>query len=91
MNVKVTVEKTVANQLVVPRSAVVIRDNMNVLFTYQPNGTARWVYVTIIASNRDSFVVEPNSERNSQLSEGEKVIISSNLNLADGSEVRLKE
>ena len=91
MNVKVTVEKTVANQLVVPRSAVVIRDNMNVLFTYQPNGTARWVYVTIIASNRDSFVVEPNSERNSQLGEGEKVIISSNLNLADGSEVRLKE
>ena len=36
-------------------------------------------------------VVEPNAERNSQLSEGDRVIISSNLNLADGSEVRLKE
>lgn len=91
MNVKVTVEKTIPAQLVVPRSAVLVRDNMNVLFTYQPDGTARWIYVNVIASNRDSFVVEPNTERNSQLSEGDRVIISSNLNLADGSEVRLKE
>lgn len=91
MNVKVTVEKTVPGQLVVPRSAVVIRDNMDVLFTCQPDGRARWVYVDIIASNRDSFVVEPNRERGAKLVEGEKVIISSNLNLADGSEVKVKE
>lgn len=91
MNVKVTVEKTIPGQLVVPRSAVVIRDNMDVLFTYQPDGTARWVYVNVLASNRDSFVVEANSDRGAQLSEGDRVIISSNLNLADGSEVRLKQ
>lgn len=91
MNVKVTVEKTVSDQLVVPRSAVVIRDGLDVLFTYQPNGTARWVYVNVISSNRNSFVVEGNSDRGAQLSEGEKVIISSNLNLADGSQVCIKE
>ncbi len=90
MNVKVTVENTIPQQLVVPRSAVVIRDNMDVLFTYQPDGTARWVYVNVLASNRDSFVVEANSDRGARLSEGDLVIISSNLNLADGSEVRLK-
>ena len=91
MNVKVTVEKTVPGQLVVPRSAVVVRDNMDVLFTYQPAGTAKWVYVNVLASNRDSFVVEANSDRGAQLSEGDRVIISSNLNLADGSEVRLRQ
>ncbi len=91
MNVKVTVEKTVPGQMVVPRGAVVIRDNMDVLFTYQPDGTARWVYVNVLASNRDSFVVEANRDRGAQLSEGDRVIISSNLNLADGSEVRLRQ
>ncbi len=91
MNVKVTVEKTVPGQLVVPRSAVVIRDGLDVLFTCQPDSTARWVYVRILASNRDSFVVEANSDRGAHLSEGEEVIISSNLNLAHGSRVRRKE
>lgn len=92
MNVKVTLEKTVLGQMVVPRSAVVIRDNMNVLFTYRPDdGTAGWVYVNILASNRDSFVVEANRDRGAHLEEGELVIVSSNLNLADGSKVSLKK
>lgn len=92
MNVKVTFEKTVPGQLVVPRSAVVIRDNMNVLFTYRPeDGTAGWVYVNVLASNRDSFVVEANRDRGAHLEEGELVIVSSNLNLADGSKVCLKK
>lgn len=91
MNVKVTVEKTVPGQLVVPRSAVVIRDNMDVLFTYEPDGKARWVYVNVLAANRESFVVTANESRGAELSEGDRVIISSNLNLADGSSVQLKE
>jgi len=76
--------------LVVPRSAVVIRDNLDVLFTYTPDGKAHWVYVNILDSNSDSFVIEANADRNAKLSEGEQVIISSNLNLADGSAVTLK-
>lgn len=90
MNVRVSVEKVEKNCLVVPRSAVVIRDNMEVLFTYGPEEKAHWVYVNVLAANSDSFVVEANKERGASLSEGEKVIISSNLNLADGSSVTLK-
>lgn len=90
MNVKVIVEKTETGKLVVPRSAVVIRDNLDVLFTYTPDGKAHWVYVNILDSNSDSFVIEANADRNAKLSEGEQVIISSNLNLADGSAVTLK-
>lgn len=90
MNVKVTVEKNLPGRMVVPRSAVVVRDNLDVLFTYTDDGKAHWIYVNILASNRESFVVEANSDRGAVLKEGDIVIISNNLNLADGSSVRLK-
>lgn len=90
MNVKVIVERLIPGQLVVPRSAVVIRDNLDVLFTYTDDGKAHWTYVTILHSNGDSFVVEANKDRNAELSEGDKIIVSGNLNLADNSDVVLK-
>lgn len=89
MNVKVSVERLIPGQLVVPRSAVVIRDNLDVLFTYTDDGKAHWTYVKILASNSSSHVVTANEERGATLSEGDRVIISGNLNLADGSDVVL--
>ena len=91
MNVKVTVERIVPHQFVVPRSAVVIRDNLDVLFTYTDDGKAHWTYVNILASNGESHVVAANTDRGAILSEGDMVIVSGNLNLADGSEVLLKK
>ena len=91
MNVKVIVERIIPGQLVVPRSAVVIRDNLDVLFTYTPDGRAHWTYVTILYSNGDSYVVTANTDRSATLNEGDQVIISGNLNLADDSEVKLKD
>jgi len=90
MNVKVIVERVISDQLVVPRSAVVVRDNMDVLFTYKDDGRAHWVYVNIVASNGDSHSVIGNADRGSVLSEGDRVIVSGNLNLADGSIVTVK-
>lgn len=89
MNVKVTVERMIPDVLVVPRSAVVIRDNLDVLFTYTDDGKAHWTYVNIITSNGDSHVVTANTSRGAVLSEGDRVIVSGNLNLADGSSVVL--
>lgn len=91
MNVKVVVERMIPGQLVVPRSAVVIRDNLDVLFTYTPDGRAHWTYVKILYSNGDSHVVTANADRNATLNEGDQVIVSGNLNLADNSEVTIKE
>lgn len=88
MNVKILVRNTVPGQLVVPKSAVVIRDNLEVLFKYD-NNRALWTYVHIIMENSDSYVVSENTSRGAELSEGEYVIISGNLNLADQSEVEL--
>jgi len=90
MNAKVNVERVVAEQLVVPRSAVVVRDNLDVLFTYTDDGVAHWTYVDILQSNSDSHVVRANADRGAVLNEGDRVIVSGNLNLADGSKVRLK-
>lgn len=88
MNVRVTVEKMVGKGLVVPKSAVVIRDGLEVLFRYNA-GKSEWVYVNTLESNADSYVVRANPDRYAELNEGDKIIVSGNLNLADGSEVKL--
>lgn len=90
MNVKVIVDRMIPGGLVVPKSAVVIRDNLNVLFTYSDDGTAHWTYVNILDSNSESYMVEANADRGAELREGDRVIISGNLNLADGSKVSLE-
>ena len=90
MNVKVIVEKSLAKQLVVPKSAVVIRDGLEVLFRYN-GGKADWVYVNILNSNSESYAVTANTNRAAKLEEGDMVIVSGNLNLADGSNVTLKQ
>ncbi len=88
MNVRVLVEELIKGQQVVPKSAVVMRDNQEVLFVYQPaDSTARWVYVDIVMSNSDSHVVRVNKERNAELALGDYVITSGNLNLAHESKV----
>ena len=91
IDVKVLVEKEAGNQLVVPKRAVVIRDHLDVIFTYTEDGFAHWVYVNILSANEDSYSIEANSERRAQLSEGDMVIVKGNLNLADKSKVSLKK
>ncbi len=87
-DVKVLIEKDIPGQLVVPKNAVVIRDNKDVIFTYS-DSLAHWVYVEILAQNEDSYSVAADKSRNALLSEGDAVIISGNLNLADKSRVEI--
>lgn len=91
MNVKVLVENLIKNQLVVPKSAVVMRDNFEVLFRYDGNGKAMWTYVNVAFSNSDSHVVAANPEKNAELNVNDVIITSGNLNLADGSNVEIKK
>ena len=91
MNVKVLVENLIRNQLVVPKSAVVMRDNFEVLFRYDGNGKAMWTYVNVTFSNSDSHVVAANPEKNAELNVNDVIITSGNLNLADGSNVEIKK
>lgn len=91
MNVRITVENSVPNQLVVPKSAVVIRDNMEVLFRIDPEtGHSLWTYVNVVMSNTTEHVVEPNKDRGADLNVGDIIITSGNLNLGDDAEVVLE-
>ena len=90
MNVRVVVDRDLPAQLVVPKSAVVIRDGLEVLFRYGEGGRAEWVYVYTLGANSDSYAVTANTDRGATLTEGDRVIVSGNLNLADGSRVVLK-
>ena len=89
MNVKVIVERALPDQLVVPKKAVVIRDNLEVLFRYN-DGKSDWVYVNTLKANSESFAIQANADRGAELHEGDLIIVSGNLNLADGSKVVIK-
>ncbi|MCF8360962.1 MAG: efflux RND transporter periplasmic adaptor subunit [Prolixibacteraceae bacterium] len=90
MNVRVLIEKEVPNQFVVPKSAVVLRDNFEVLFKII-NGKAYWNYVNTIYENTESFAVIPNPEKSTaSLEVGDTIIVSGNLNLAHESEVEFE-
>lgn len=91
MNVRVIVESQVPDMLVVPKEAVVERDGYNVVFMYDTtNHRAVWTYVDILHSNLDSHAISGCERKKTQVNEGDIVITSGNLNLADDTEVRIK-
>jgi membrane fusion protein (multidrug efflux system) len=89
MNVKVLIAKAVTNQLVVPKEAIVLRQNQEVLFKYE-KGKALWAYVQTGQENSTSFTVAAHPEKGTTLQAGDTVIISGNLNLAHESEVTIR-
>ena len=89
MNVKVLIEKEIPNQFVVPKSAVVLRDNYEVLFKVV-NGIAYWNYVETVLENTNQYTVRPNRVKSSsKLNPGDTIIISGNLNLAHESAIEI--
>jgi RND family efflux transporter MFP subunit len=83
MNVRVILEKTTANQVVIPKTAVVERSGRKVVFTYE-EGLAKWHYVTIGQENSTEISISEGLEGN------EKVIVSGNLNLGHDAKVEVK-
>ncbi|MCL2074078.1 MAG: efflux RND transporter periplasmic adaptor subunit [Marinilabiliaceae bacterium] len=82
MNVRVLVQQAIPNKLTVPKSAIVMRSDRQVLFVHK-NGRTQWRYVKIGLENSREFTIEE------QLEEGEDVIISGNFNLAHDVEVEI--
>lgn len=86
MNVKLILEKEVKNCFVVPKDAVVLRDGFQVVFCYK-EGEAVWTYVDVVMSNINSHVITGCKKKQTTVSEKDVIIISNNLNLADGTKV----
>jgi RND family efflux transporter MFP subunit len=75
MNVKILIRKPVENRLVIPKEALVIRQDRDVVFVRE-DSLAIWKYVTIEFENSESFSVTEGLE------EGDLVIYRGNINLA---------
>lgn len=90
MNVRVIIEDEVKNLFVVPKDAVVERDGYHVIFLYQ-DGQAVWTYVDVLHSNISSFAITGCRRKETSIHEGDIIITSGNLNLADGTEVKLNQ
>lgn len=84
MNIKVVIRKPVANRLVVPKEALVIRQGKDVIFVRQ-DSLAIWKYVTVEFENSTSLSVK---ETPDGIHPGDLVIISGNINLAHETTVR---
>jgi len=87
MNVRVSIKKSVPDQLVVPKQSVVLRQNREVLFRYT-SGTAYWTYIEVLDENEDQYAVK--AAPDASLNPGDTVIVSDNLNLAHESEVEIE-
>lgn len=88
MNVKVSIKRVTPGQLVVPKQAVVLRQNREVLFRYTGNGISFWTYLNLLGENEHSYSVQ--AADGARLEPGDTIIISNNLNLAHESVVEVK-
>ncbi|MDR1755695.1 MAG: efflux RND transporter periplasmic adaptor subunit [Culturomica sp.] len=80
MNVKVRVQRLLGDRLVIPKSALLLRNNRKVVFTLKGD-RAQWVYVETAQENTDSYVVTE------KLQAGDSVIYEGNLHLAHEAQV----
>lgn len=75
MNVRVNVRRSLGKQLVIPKSAVVLRSGKQVVFTLR-KGKAQWNYVQTGLENTEQYSITEG------LQEGDTVIVTGNVNLA---------
>ncbi len=91
MNARVLIEKLEERQLVVPKSAVMLRQNQEVLFKVV-NGKAFWTYVKKKGENNTYYSIIAHPDKSSaSLVVGDTIIIDGNLNLAHDNSVVIKE
>ena len=83
MNVRVSVKRSVPDQFVVPKTAVVMRTGKQVVFTLR-DGRAMWNYVTTGLENMTEYTVTGDG-----LDEGVQVIVTGNVNLAHEAPVKV--
>lgn len=76
MNVRISIQRSIPDQWVVPKEAIVLRTGKQVMFTKR-DGRSFWNYVETGLENSSSFTVT-----GKDLHEGDTVIVSGNMNLA---------
>lgn len=85
MNVKVRIFRSWERQWVVSKTAVVLRTDRQVVFVYKA-GKAQWHYVKTGRENAAEYTISSETLR-----EGDEIIITGNVHLADQSPVKLAQ
>jgi membrane fusion protein, multidrug efflux system len=82
MKARVSIEDKIPGQLIVPRDALVLRSNREVIFTADTlSGLAKWKYVTVGYRNEEGLTITEGLEPD------DLVIVEGNLNLAHDAEI----
>ncbi|HDZ05806.1 hypothetical protein LCGC14_0123610 [marine sediment metagenome] len=82
MNVQISVNESLENVIVIPKEALVLRSNKEVVFTIE-NGIAKWNYVSILEENSSSYAISEGLNVNDTL------VVSGNLNLTHGAKLKV--
>lgn len=85
MNIRVNVHRSLGEQLVIPKSAVVLRTGKQVVFTLK-DGKAKWNYVQTVLENAENYTIVEDDVK-----EGDVVIVTGNVNLAHEAPVSVIE
>lgn len=85
MNVRVRIHFDMSKQLIVPKTAVVLRSGRPVVFSIREDSLAQWNYVELGMENLEQYTID------NGLSEGMTIIITGCENLAHGSKVCIKQ
>ena len=80
MNVRVLINKALKDVIVIPKGALVLRSNRQVVFTLE-KGLAKWNYVEVVGENNNSYAIKKG------LKVTDTIIVSDNLNLSHDSKV----
>lgn len=86
MNIRVNVYRSLGKQLVIPKSAVVLRSGKQVVFTLK-EGKAKWNYVQTGLENAENYALVEGA--GDKLEEGDTVIVTGNVNLAHEAPVKV--
>ncbi|WP_026776327.1 efflux RND transporter periplasmic adaptor subunit [Polaribacter sp. Hel_I_88] len=80
MNVKIFINKSLKDVIVIPKEALVLRSNRQVVFTLE-KGLAKWNYVEVAGENNNSYAIKKG------LKVSDTIIVSDNLNLSHDAKV----
>jgi RND family efflux transporter MFP subunit len=88
MNVKIKIRKNIGKQIVIPKSALVLRDGRHVVFSIIDN-KAQWHYVNVELENSDSYTLKADEASLSLLNK--RLIIDGVFNLAHNTPVTIND
>jgi len=80
INAKIVINKPIDNTILIPKEALVLRSNREVVFTLE-KGLAKWNYVKVLDENSTSYAISEG------LKIGDTTIVSGNMNLAHDAKV----